>query len=130
MKPQHILWLGVVTATAAVGGVMFIGAKAQTVADPETARCNTPAVRFGAVHGYPDRREVEVYFTCVDEKLAGTLAIPPGPGRHPAAVWVHGSGEATRLTYSGATLVRELVRAGIAVLSYDKRGAGDSTGQC
>jgi pimeloyl-ACP methyl ester carboxylesterase len=130
MKRQHTLWLAVVTATAVAGGIMFIGARAQTVADPETARCNTPAVKFGAVQSYPDRREVEVHFTCVGEKVAGTLTIPPGPGRHPAAVWVHGSGETTRLTYSGAPLVRELVHAGIAVLSYDKRGVGDSTGHC
>ena len=109
---------------------MFIGARARPWPIPRPPGATHRPWISGLSRAYPDRTEVEVHFTCVGGKLAGTLAIPPGPGRHPAAVWVHGSGEATRLTYSGATLVRELVHAGIAVLSYDKRGVADSTGQC
>lgn len=44
-------------------------------------------------------------------------------------VWVHGSGEQTRLIY-GAAVVAPLVKDGIAVFSYDKRGAGESEGDC
>jgi pimeloyl-ACP methyl ester carboxylesterase len=42
---------------------------------------------------------------------------------------VHGSGEALRLTYD-APVARELVRAGVAVFAYDKRGVGESHGEC
>jgi pimeloyl-ACP methyl ester carboxylesterase len=77
-----------------------------------------------------DHDEVALHFTCAGATLAATLTLPPGPGPHPAAVWVHGAGEATRLTYRGAPLVRAMVAAGVAVLSYDKRGVGESEGAC
>ena len=43
-------------------------------------------------------------------------------------VWVHGSGEQPRLNYG--TVVAPLVEDGIAVFSYDKRGVGESEGDC
>lgn len=59
--------------------------------------------------------------------LAGTLSLPrwarqPVPG----VVLVHGSGPLTRENFRGD--VRRLVRQGIAVLTYDKRGVGESGG--
>ena len=47
----------------------------------------------------------------------------------PGAVWVHGAGEAPRLGWGGL-LLPGLVRAGVVVLSYDKRGVGESEGEC
>jgi pimeloyl-ACP methyl ester carboxylesterase len=44
-------------------------------------------------------------------------------------VWVHGAGEAERLGWGGQ-LIPGLVQAGVAVLSYDKRGIGQSEGKC
>jgi len=41
---------------------------------------------------------------------------------------VHGSGETPRLNYG--TVVAPLVEDGIAVFSYDKRGVGESEGDC
>ena len=76
-----------------------------------------------------DHREVGVRFTCEDAVLAGTLYLPLAKGRHPAVVWVHGSGEQPRLPY-GAGIVAPLVQQGVAVFSYDKRGAGESEGHC
>ena len=63
-------------------------------------------------------------------QLAGTLNVPLGRGPFPAVVWVHGAGESARLPYDGAPLVQALVDSGIAVLSYDKRGVGESVGEC
>ena len=68
-------------------------------------------------------------FTCAHATLAGTLYLPRGAGRHPAAVWVHGSGPARRLGFAKGVLPA-LVRSGIAMLSWDKRGVGASTGTC
>ena len=130
MKRRHVLGLAAGITAATTLGALLLGARGPSLADPETARCNAPGLDFGSVRAYADHREVDVRFTCAGAELVGTLAIPPGPAPHPAAVWVHGSGESARLTYSGAPLVRELVHEGVAVLSYDKRGVGESTGEC
>jgi pimeloyl-ACP methyl ester carboxylesterase len=70
-----------------------------------------------------------VRFTCARASLAGTLYLPRDTGRHPAAVWVHGSGPAPRLGFPKGVLPA-LVRSGVAMLSWDKRGVGASTGVC
>jgi pimeloyl-ACP methyl ester carboxylesterase len=59
-------------------------------------------------------------------RLAGTLIAPSTRGRHPAIVLVHGSGAETREHI--LPFARFLVRHGVAVLGYDKRGVGGSTG--
>ena len=43
-------------------------------------------------------------------------------------MWVHGSGEQPRLNYG--PVVAPLVEDGVAVFSYDKRGVGESEGDC
>jgi hypothetical protein len=61
-------------------------------------------------------------------RLAGTIYLPPH-ARPPfaAAVLVHGSGRTTR---DDMRFVRERVLGmGVAVLAYDKRGVGESTGE-
>jgi uncharacterized protein len=49
-------------------------------------------------------------------------------GPHPAVVWLHGSGEQPRLTYG--PLVTAYINDGIAFFTYDKRGIGESEGEC
>jgi len=66
-------------------------------------------------------------------KLAGTLTLPAGAGPFPAVVLVSGSGPNTRNEPIMAhqlflVLADHLTRHGIAVLRYDKRGTGASTG--
>ncbi|HKJ03814.1 MAG TPA: alpha/beta hydrolase [Longimicrobiales bacterium] len=65
--------------------------------------------------------------------LAGTLTLPDGPGPFPAAVLVTGSGpqdrDETLLGHKPFLVLSDhLTRAGIAVLRYDDRGTGESTG--
>ncbi len=59
--------------------------------------------------------------------LAAELDLPPGEGPFPAMVFVHGSGRITRHQFTGAA--RWLASNGIAMLRFDKRGVGESTGE-
>ena len=66
--------------------------------------------------------------------LAGTLTLPEGDGPFPAAVLITGSGPQDRdETIMGhkpfAVIADALTRRGIAVLRYDDRGVGGSTGE-
>lgn len=65
--------------------------------------------------------------------LAGTLTVPRGAGPHPAVVLISGSGpqdrdEAIMGHRPFLVLADHLTRQGIAVLRYDDRGVGGSTG--
>ena len=78
-------------------------------------------------------QEVEVTFASGDVKFAGTLTLPPGGVPHPAVILITGSGPQDRdETIFGFKLFRvianHLTRHGIAVLRYDDRGVGGSTG--
>jgi alpha-beta hydrolase superfamily lysophospholipase len=92
------------------------------------ADCSHPSASFRKPSVEGDHREVVVHFTCAGAKQAGTIYLPLPTGRHPAIVWVHGAGEATRLSYG--PLVEAFVQRGIAFFSYDKRGVGESEGYC
>jgi pimeloyl-ACP methyl ester carboxylesterase len=118
----------VVAAVAALA-VTGAGTGVAAAPDPASARCARPPVTFGKASAFSDHREVSVRFTCVRATLAGTLYLPRGPGRHPAAVWVAGSGPTPRLGFAKGVLPA-LVRSGVAVLSWDKRGVAKSTGEC
>lgn len=54
--------------------------------------------------------------------LAGELALPPTPGPHPAVVMVGGLDDGNR------ALKEALTGQGVAVVTYDHRGSGQSTG--
>ena len=66
-------------------------------------------------------------------RLAGTLTVPSSGGPHPAVVLISGSGAQDRdETVFGHkpfwVLADHLTRRGLAVLRYDDRGVGGSTG--
>lgn len=58
--------------------------------------------------------------------LRGTLFVPAADGRFPAVIIAHGSPAIPRRLY--AVWADALVRAGFAVLIFDKRGTGESQG--
>jgi dienelactone hydrolase len=58
--------------------------------------------------------------------LGGTLLMPGTPGRHPAIVFLHGSGPEAR--WANRYLAQTFAERGIVALIYDKRGVGQSTG--
>jgi len=83
---------------------------------------------------YPYREE-DVSFSNAPAgvTLEGTLTIPKGAGPFPAALLIAGSGPNDRDESLAShrpflVLANHLTRKGIAVLRYDKRGIGKSTG--
>ena len=94
----------------------------------ELARPQTPA------KPYPYREE-QVTFANQKAQVsfAGALTLPSGPGPFPAAILIAGSGPHDRDEDVAGhrpflVLADHLTRKGIAVLRYDKRGIGKSTG--
>jgi pimeloyl-ACP methyl ester carboxylesterase len=72
-----------------------------------------------------ERRE-DVRFVNGEVQLAGTLIAPNSTGKHAAVILVHGSGAENREFV--LPFARFLVRRGVAVLGYDKRGVNGSGG--
>lgn len=70
--------------------------------------------------------EQQVEFTNGGTRLAGTLRIPVTGGPHSAIILLHGSGPLTR--YSFGLYPDFFASLGFAVLIYDKRGTGASSG--
>jgi hypothetical protein len=67
-----------------------------------------------------------VAFRGAGVRIVGKVTSPATPGRHPAVAIVHGSEPGNRDGYD--MLVNFYSSLGYAVLSYDKRGTGDSSG--
>lgn len=78
-------------------------------------------------------KEVTIKTTNEKVKLSGTLTIPHGKGPFPAVILISGSGPQDRNEElmghkTFLVLADHLSRNGIAVLRYDDRGVGKSTG--
>ncbi len=78
-------------------------------------------------------RQEEVVFANGDITLAGYLTVPGGDGLHPAVALISGSGAQNRDAdlfgfKTFAVIADHLARHGIAVLRFDDRGVGGSTG--
>lgn len=97
----------------------------------------TPTIgtaRFGRskpkIDGQPTRRvpvrQLEVRFRSGTAVLSGTLSVPATTGNHAAVAFVHGSGKTDRAYLPDLQAL--LLRNGVAVLAYDKRGIGQSGG--
>lgn len=72
----------------------------------------------------------EIRFRSGEFELVGSLHLPAGNGPHGAVIMVHGSGAQTRDSTPTSGLVKMRFQdAGYAVLSWDKPGSGESTGE-
>jgi dipeptidyl aminopeptidase/acylaminoacyl peptidase len=97
--------------------------------DPASAACDAPSPHFGDERTAGTHAEVDVTYSCMGATQAATVYLPEEPRPHPAVVWVHGAGEATRIS-SDFPVFKELLEGGVAILTYDKRGVGASEGEC
>jgi dienelactone hydrolase len=119
---------GAVHAIYPAGASFAIGAGFATRSPTTgTARFDVSGARIdGATAARVPLRQLEVRFPSGGVILSGTLTLPAGPGPHPAVAWVHGSGRTTRAYLPDLQAL--LLRNGVAVLAYDKRGVGQSGG--
>jgi hypothetical protein len=115
-----------ITGTFAQSGVTGTFRLRHTTVAPQAPPADT------AVEPAPYRSE-EITFHNGDITLAGTLSLPDGPGPFPAVVLISGSGPQNRdeeiFGFRPFRLLADhLTRAGIAVVRYDDRGVGGSSG--
>jgi dipeptidyl aminopeptidase/acylaminoacyl peptidase len=115
----------------------FVGGPGVSVAEPVSVRVSLVTNATGSVTGLRRDGRTAVRLPLVTERatlssgggirLAARLLRPTGPGPFPAVVIVPGSVPAHVDTYDLWALF--FVSRGFAVLSYDKRGVGASTGR-
>lgn len=123
------------TGTVSDDGAAITGEWIQGGAFPLVFRRGAPEAprRPQEPKGVRPYRDEEATFENGSVKLAGTLTLPKDKGPFPAVVLVSGSGPQDRdETISGhrpfLVLADHLARQGVAVLRYDDRGVGKSTG--
>ena len=90
--------------------------------------CQAGGIDFGGVRGRRLAFDVrDASFDSHGVTLKGRLVMPPGAGKVPVVVLVHGSEHDSALTFY--SLQRMLPAEGIGAFVYDKRGTGISGGQ-
>lgn len=121
MCPSRTLSRKKTLAVAMVVGVLATGCSPQSAAP-----IDCPS-EFSAIERDPGGWD-NLWFCSSDTALAASLYEPT---EDPVAgvVFVHGSGEVSRLG-SENPVVTGLIDGGVAVLTYDKRGVGQSQGKC
>jgi alpha/beta superfamily hydrolase len=122
-RGQFFAGPGAADATSIESRIEFQRDATGNIASLTWAREGTPARTARLVD--IERRE-DLRFSNGDVQLAGTLISPATPGPHPAVILVHESGAENREHL--LPFARFLIRHGMAVLGYDKRGVGGSTG--
>lgn len=111
-----VLKSSVVKVVVLVWGFLFLG-----------------TIAADAKKGKEPYKEYDAFFSNGETQLAGTLTVPRKKGRYPAVVLLSGSGPQTRdsdmVGFKGFKVIADyLSRRGIAVLRFDDRGVGKSSG--
>lgn len=80
-----------------------------------------------------DYQEVAIEFSFQSDTLKGVLVLPKEQNKQhaktPLVIFVHGDGELDRTAYGYYQPIwNELAKNGIACMSWDKKGVGESTG--
>jgi dienelactone hydrolase len=121
---------GTMRSLRRVSAHVYAGGPGVSVLSPVRVRVRLGAGGRISVDGRAGRRlplvARQVAFSDGSVRFAGRLLRPPGPGPFPGVVIVPGSEPAHRTTYD--LWAYSFAAHGFAVLSYDKRGVGDSSG--
>ncbi len=127
---QGKVWNGSLTFQQVYALILRRAAPAD-LAPSEHKRPQEAAIMAGS-HPYVER-DVQFSNPVGHVQLAGTLSVPSGKGPFPSVVLISGTGQNTRDEDVWGhkvflVLADAFARQGIAVLRYDKRGVGGSTG--
>ena len=103
---------------------------------PQLPGQEVPYEREEVAFGHDPAQSLEASFAAgagAPVTLCGTLTLPRSPGPHPVAVMITGSGPQDRdeslVGHKPFLVIADhLTRRGVAVLRYDDRGTGASTG--
>lgn len=105
---------------------MFAGLRSTRIGKAGVAAASVAVMSVIVLYALYD--EEAVRFRNGDVELAGTLSLPRwASGPHPAVVFIHGSGREVRDGFGWHAKL--FARHGVAALIYDKRGAGESSGE-
>jgi pimeloyl-ACP methyl ester carboxylesterase len=129
--PAVATFEGVVDGDSIHGDFLQSGLKGEFELNREAAMAVTDATTKAT--GMTEYKEEEVEFINGEFKFAGTLTLPKYGGPFPAVVMITGSGPQNRdeelMGFKPFRVIADhLTRQGIAVLRYDDRGVGGSTG--
>ncbi|RJL31686.1 alpha/beta hydrolase family protein [Bailinhaonella thermotolerans] len=124
--------LGLITGAVLIGLAITGGTLSPPAFDPPPLRAEP---RYSSLPPIPPAeqvrpaplapvRQIDLRIPVKGTVLESTIYYPASPGRHPAMVFVHGSGSAKRSEFVGQA--RRLAAAGIVTMSFDKRGVGYS----
>ncbi|NUR93310.1 MAG: prolyl oligopeptidase family serine peptidase [Nonomuraea sp.] len=81
-----------------------------------------PAAETRPVVLQPSYRTEQMWLQGKGQRLEGTVRIPLTPGKHPAMVFISGSGNGSRTEFTPQA--EYLARAGVVTLAFDKRSVG------
>jgi uncharacterized protein len=123
--------LSVIRASKYIVATGFLAAMAFGQSPPSNVDATAGAGSDGSLRETPrlDRAPEPVAFVNGDVRLAGGLVKPVGHGPFPAVIFVHGAGPATGNEPAFVVHANAFLSRGFAVLMYDKRGSGGSTGK-
>lgn len=115
-----VLWLNANFNANLIGNTLHIG----------WTNWGTASGRMYKSHDSPNffKRESVTYLADDEKTLKGTIVLPNSKPPYVGMVLTHGSGPDTRSTGPYIGKAHLAVEQGIAVLIYDKRGAGESEG--
>lgn len=117
-------WRKALPGVAILAAALVVGPPVVQLATPDAAR----QLR-GVTAGQLSPTDVRFINQRDQITLAGQLFLPEGPGPHPAAAIINGSGASDRSNRWYLTAIDHLADSGYAVLWPDKRGSGDSEGR-
>ena len=91
--------------------------------------CGTASLAILDQHELKFGKRIDTHFDYQGTTLGASLLMPEGEGPFPVVIFIHGDGPADRFAHDGyVSIMNTFLAQGIACLSWDKAGVGQSSG--